>query len=76
MVKDDNDRPNLTLILGGKAAIHNKLENMIREDEVRLRESYRKRYGHEADDEWVLDMLAIKWGTRLRRPPPEDGSSS
>jgi hypothetical protein len=65
-----------TLILGGKAAIESRIETRVREDELRIREGYRRHYGHDPDNEWVLDILAVKWGaaspaaTRRWKVPP------
>ena len=66
----DKDKPRLTVILGGKAAIDSSLDDSLRKDEVLIREALRRRWNREPEDEEVLDILAISWESRLRRTPP------
>ena len=75
MATDHKNRPRLTLILGGKAAIDSSLEDSFRKDEVLVREALRRRLGREPEHKEVLDILAISWGPRLRTPPRDKSAS-
>jgi hypothetical protein len=75
MATDDKDRPRLTLILGGKAALDSSLEDSLRKDEVLIREALRGRWGREPEDEEMHDFRRAA-ATFLAMDAPETSARS